>query len=94
MATKQATKKAPAKKTTSKSVATKKSAATRKVATAKKPEGMKSFRVYKSDVPFTSLKPTRQTFYWIIIIGLITVAQLLILKIQLDIMELTQPIYM
>lgn len=98
MATKQPTKKTTSK-IASKNTATKarKTPATRKTtatAKAKKPTEMKSFRLYKSEVPFTQTKPTRQTVYWLIILGLITAAQLMILKIQLDIMELTQPLYM
>jgi hypothetical protein len=97
MATKQTTKKTPVKKTATKSAAStaKKKTTARKASTAaKKNAEMKSFRVYKSDVPFTNTKPTRQTAYWIVILGVITVAQLIILKIQLDIFEITQPLIM
>lgn len=95
MATKQTAKKAPVKKTTatSASAKAKKTTASRaSTAKAKKSAQMKSFKVYKSETPFTTLKPTKQTFYWIVILGLITIAQLLILKIQIDIIELTQPL--
>ena len=78
-------KKAPLKKVTKVSI--------KKSAVTKAPEAMKSFKVYTSPTPFKTFKPTRQTIYWIIILALITVAQLIILKIQLDIFELTQPLY-
>ena len=88
--------KTPAKKTTVKSAATRKPAAKTVSRTTtkkgKKSAAMQSFKVYPSREEFISLKPTRQTVYWIIILGIITVAQLFILKIQLEIIELTQPL--
>jgi hypothetical protein len=87
------TKKSTPKKTSGKKPTPKATAKKRPTAATTAPEVMKSFKVYRSKTPFKTLKPTRQTVYWIIILALITVAQLIILKIQLDIFELTQPLY-
>jgi hypothetical protein len=96
MATKQAPKKTVTKKPASKAATTtaKKPAATRKTTASKKTAAMQSFRVYKPETSFTTFKPSRQTAYWIIILAIITIAQLIVLKYQLDIIELTQPITM
>lgn len=100
MATKTPAKKSTPKKTTAKAsvkkapvkkAVAKKPVTRSKKTTTKKSAAMQSFKVYPSQ-EFTSLKPTRQTIYWIIILGIITVAQLFILKIQLEIVELTQPV--
>lgn len=89
MATTKSTKK-PVKRTTTKKVAAK---APRKQTVArkstKKTAEMKSFKVYKNPVPFRSFAITRQTVYWIILLLVIVVMQLWILKIQIEIAELT-----
>lgn len=68
---------------------------TRKKTTAKAPVKKSkneprydSFKVSKSDAPFTTLKITRQTVYWVILIAFIIFAQLWILKLQIDVAQL------
>jgi hypothetical protein len=87
VAKKTATKKPAAKKPVAKKTSTAKTTKTvaRKKVTAKKPAPMRSFRVYKSTEAFTTFKFTRQTLYWIILLGFIVITQLWILKIQMDI---------
>jgi hypothetical protein len=80
VAKKIAVKKAP-KKTTKK--VAHKSAATKRAAQ------MKSFHLYKDDRPFTSTQVTRQTVYWTILLIVIMVLQLWILKVLLDIADMT-----
>ena len=50
---------------------------------------MKSFRAYKDPKPFMRLSITRQTVYWGLLVVIIFVTQLWLLKIQLDISNLT-----
>ena len=50
---------------------------------------MKSFRVAKETVPFTTVKFTRQTFYWIVLTVIIVLSQLWILQLQMNIADLT-----
>lgn len=69
--------KTAAKKVTSKHVA------------SKKPVPMKSFHMYKEEKPFVRVQLSRQTLYWTILLAFIIVTQLWILKIQLDIANLT-----
>ena len=80
-----ATKNAPIK---SASKRTKKSSK----ASAKKTAQIQSFRVAKDDQPFVTFKITRQTVYWIILLGVIAISQLWIIKLQLDISTLTEAI--
>jgi hypothetical protein len=61
---------------------------TKRTAT-KKQAPMKSFRIYKDDQPFTKPRVSRQTVYWIILLVFIVITQLWILKIQMDIANLT-----
>ena len=75
------TKKAPAKKKT----IAKKSTVSR----AKKQPEFQSFKISADPKPFTSMKITRQTVYWIILVGFIVFSQMWILKLQLDIADLT-----
>ncbi|MDB5160318.1 MAG: hypothetical protein JWO99_581 [Candidatus Saccharibacteria bacterium] len=77
MVAKKTTAKKPAKKTTHKRVASKKSSR------------MKSFKLYKDDKPFTTFRITKQTVYWSILLIFIIITQLWILKVQLDISNLT-----
>lgn len=79
-------KKAAPKKTTSKAKAPRKRVAAR--ASSKAPE-MKSFRIYRDRQPFNRVAITRQTIYWIILLLVIVVMQLWILKLQIEIAELT-----
>ena len=83
-----------AKKTPAKKAPAKKSArkVTNKKATSKKSAPMKSFRVYKDDQSFTTFKVTRQTVYWTILLVFIVITQLWLLKIQMDISDLTNAI--
>ena len=84
-------KKTPAKKAPVKKAASKKPVrkATSKRTTSKKSAPMKSFRVYKDDQSFNSFRITRQTVYWTILLLFIIATQLWLLKIQLDIADLT-----
>lgn len=89
----------PAKKTVKKVVSKakapvrKRSVATR--ASSKKATEMQSFRLYKeSPQDFRSFKVTRQTVYWSILLAVIIVTQLWILKIQMEIAELTNSLVM
>jgi hypothetical protein len=76
-----ATKKKPLKKAAKKVV--KSRSATAKVVP------MKSFHLYKEPKPFTKFSITRQTVYWLILLIVVLVTQLWILKIQMDIANLT-----
>lgn len=53
---------------------------------------MKSFRVSKDTIPFTSTRFTTQTFYWIVLLAFIFILQLWIIKLQTDIGDLTNSI--
>lgn len=80
--------KAPAKKPVVKKTVAKKVT----VKKTKKPEKMQSFRVYKDTSTFNKVSFTRQTIYWTLFLAVIMVTQLWILKIQLDIADLTNAI--
>lgn len=79
-------KKTAAKKPIKKSV---KKVVSKKHSASKKTPQMKSFRVYKDTKPFTRVGLSRQTLYWIILLAFIVITQLWILKIQMDIANLT-----
>lgn len=79
--------KKPATKKPSKTVKSVKKVTKR--ASVKKTVPMKSFRVYKDEQPFTKARITRQTVYWIILLAFIVITQLWILKLQMDIVNLT-----
>lgn len=85
------TKKAPVKKIPAKKIPSK---TTRKVATAKKPVAMRSFRIAPEVKPFVTVGMTRQTVYWTILLLFIIAMQLWIVKIQMDIIMLTNSITM
>lgn len=85
------TKKAPAKKAPSIKTTGK---TTRKVATVKKPVPMRSFRVAPEVKPFVTVGLTRQTVYWSILLLFVIAMQLWIVKIQMDIITLTNSIMM
>ena len=53
-------------------------------------EQMQSFHLHEDVKPFTTFRITRQTVYWTILLLFIAVTQLLILKTQLDIANLTE----
>ena len=80
-----------AKKTTKK-VASPRKPASKKPSTKKKTEEMKSFKLYKNDANFTDFRFTKQTLYWTILLGFIAFTQLWILKVQLEIAEITNSI--
>ena len=86
-------KKTNVKKPLAKKIATKKLVAKKPVArkrsVSKKAAEMQSFRLYRDEVPFTTVRVTRQTIYWIILLAFIISTQLWILKIQIDIAVLT-----
>lgn len=89
-AKKTASKKAAPHKT--KAVSAKKTAATKVVkkgaAKSKAAAAMRSFRVSSDPYEFTSLRFTRQTFYWLLIALLLVCVQLWILKLQLDVVAI------
>jgi hypothetical protein len=71
-------------------MATKKRTAPKKTTRSRsKSSDMPSFKIVKDTIPFTSTKFTRQTFYWIILVGLIVFLQLWIIKLQTDVGNLT-----
>lgn len=76
------TKKAPVKKTVAKKQPAKK--------TATKKQDMRSFRVAEDPHSFTTLKVTRQTVYWVILVSFIIFAQLWILRLQIDVASLVE----
>lgn len=81
-------KKAPVKKAPVKKAAAKKAPARKKTVSAS--AKMESFKLYReSPSEFRSFRVTRQTIYWTILLAFIMVTQLWILKIQLDIAEIT-----
>lgn len=84
-----ATKKAPAKKAAPKKTASK---TVRKSTAAKKPTTMKSFRLAPDVKPFVTIGLTRQTIYWTILLLFVIAMQLWILKIQMDLVTLTNSI--
>lgn len=80
-----------AKKSVKKTI---KKAPTHKRTTAKKTSEMKSFRLYKDTEEFTTFRVTRQTVYWSILLLVVIITQLWILKIQMEIAELTNTLLM
>jgi len=57
---------------------------TRKKVSAPQPVKMRSFRVSPNNPSFTTFKITRQTLYWIIIVGFIIAMQLWIIAMQIE----------
>lgn len=53
---------------------------------------MKTLRISRSAQPFMTTRVTRQTAYWSILLAFILVMQLWILKIQLDVIQITDSI--
>jgi hypothetical protein len=92
MATKASASKKPVKraaaKTTARKAPVKRTAAKRTTKKASAAE-MRSFRIYKDSIPFTRAQVTRQTVYWVILMGVIVAMQLWIIKLQLEIAQLT-----
>jgi len=86
-------KKPTTKRTTAKKPAAKKAPAKTRVAskaTRARKQEMQSFKLYKeTPSEFKSLRVTRQTIYWTILLAFIMLTQLWILKIQLDIADIT-----
>jgi hypothetical protein len=80
-----------AKKPVKKSTPTRKPVA-KKAVSRKRKEEMKSFKLYKSDENFSEFRFTKQTLYWTILLGFIAFTQLWILKVQLEIAEITNAI--
>jgi len=74
-------------KTVAKQPVAKKAAA--KKTTAKAHAPMQSFRVYKEAPAFNTFRITRQTVYWAILLTVVVISQLWLLKIQMDIADLT-----
>lgn len=65
------------KKTTSKS---------KKQAVIKEPK-MKSFTIAKKDLPFFTIRVTKQTVYWSLLLIFVLLMQLWILNVQLDVIN-------
>lgn len=57
--------------------------------TSRKIVAMKSFRLYEDVKPFITVRLTRQTFYWAILLVFVAITQLWILRIQMDIANVT-----
>jgi len=72
-----ATKKKPAKRTS-------------KASTKKTSSAMRSFRVEPETIPFNTFRITRQTVYWVVLLLVIIATQLWILKLQMEIANLTE----
>jgi hypothetical protein len=51
---------------------------------------MRSFRIEKDTIPFTSTKITHQTGYWVLLLAVIVVLQMWILQVQMEIANITQ----
>lgn len=58
----------------------------KKQTTVKEPK-MKSFAVVKKDLPFFTLRVTKQTVYWSILLIFVLLMQLWILNAQLDVID-------
>jgi hypothetical protein len=67
---------------------------TTKKSTSLKMPPMQSFKVAKTDIPFTTMRLTKQTAYWIFILAVIVAMQLWIIKLQLEISHLTDLLLM
>lgn len=83
-----------AKKTVKKATPARKPAAKKPAAKKAKKAEMQSFKLYKNEDNFTEFKFTKQTLYWTILLGFIAFTQLWILKVQLEIAEITNAIIM
>ena len=91
-ATTSKTKAAPAKKTTATKVV--KKAAPKAKTTSKRARvakvDMRSFRIYAEPASFTSMRFTRQTFYWLVLALFIVFVQLWILQLQLEVVSIIE----
>lgn len=83
-----------AKKPTKKATPARKAPVKKSAPKKAKVEEMKSFKLYKNEQNFTEFKFTKQTLYWTILLGFIAFTQLWILKVQLEIAEITNSIIM
>ena len=83
-----AAKKTVAAKTPARKAPVRKTSAAAKTTKAKKAPAVRSFRVANEKAGFTSFKITRQTVYWVILIAVIIFAQLWILKVQYEVLDL------
>ena len=94
---KTAPKKAPVRKTTTAAKKAAPTKAVRKAAPKRKgvtkqtratEKEMRSFRLYSETEPFTSMRFTRQTFYWLVLAVFIIFIQLWIIQLQLEVVSL------
>jgi hypothetical protein len=89
---KTAPKKAPVRKTTAAPKKATRKAVPKGKATTKQSrvteKDMRSFRVYSEPDPFTSMRFTRQTFYWLILAAFIVFVQLWIVQLQLEVVSI------
>jgi hypothetical protein len=83
--------KKPVAKSTTKKVAPKRTSAKKTTVkkTTKKAAPMKSFHLYKESQSFSQFQASRQTVYWVILLVYITIIQLWLLSIQIDIANST-----
>lgn len=72
------------KKPVSKKVTTKKTAASK----AKKQASVRSFRPTRSQQPFMSFQPSRQTLYWLILSAIVLVFGMWIITLQVQIQDI------
>jgi hypothetical protein len=63
---------------------------TSKRTSSSRSQQMRSFRIERDTIPFTSTKITHQTGYWIILLAVIVVLQLWILQVQMEIASITE----
>lgn len=80
-------KKTPAKTTAIKKPAVKKTASKK---TSTRQAELRSFRLAREEQTFTNFQITRQTVYWIVLIAFIILAQLWILKLQVEVASLIE----
>jgi len=81
-----AKKSAPKKSAPARAPSAKKPAA-KKAPKVAKPAPMESFKVSRDEPPFFTLRITKQTVYWSILLIIILVAQLMVLNAQLDVIQ-------
>ena len=53
---------------------------------------MKSFRLSREYLPFLTFKITKQTIYWSALLVIILILELWVLKIQIDVIHITEKI--
>lgn len=83
------TKKTPAKKTTTRKKTTPaKRTSVKRTSSPKAPQGYRSFQLARNDSAFNTFSVTKQTVYWVVLVAFIVLAQLWILKLQIEVATL------